>query len=182
MLRNGETGDWIGTFQGHKGAVWSCVLNDTAQVAATASADFTARVWDATTGDEVHQFQVCACMRACVGESVCVRGRRGRREDGGQGRHTVRAPARAARGHHARPRTPQHTQHKHIVRTCSFARGATVWRLCTGGPEKLLRLFDLERPDAPPVELAAPHSLRCTAWAGDNALLLASYGDKPNVE
>ena len=33
-----------------QGAVWSCVLNDTALVAATASADFTARVWNAITG------------------------------------------------------------------------------------------------------------------------------------
>ena len=130
MLRNGATGDWIGTFQGHKGAVWACVLNDPAFVAATASADFTARVWNAVTGDEVHQFP-----------------------------------------------------HKHIVRTAAFERGTTAARLVTGGAEKLLRIFDLHRPELNPQELPMAHDkIRCAAWAHDNSVLLVSYLDKPNVD
>ncbi|KAI3802675.1 hypothetical protein L1987_30816 [Smallanthus sonchifolius] len=127
MLRNGETGDWIGTFEGHKGAVWSCCLDTNALRAASASADFSAKLWDALTGDELHSFD-----------------------------------------------------HKHIVRACAFSEDTHL--LLTGGFEKILRIFDLNRPDAPPREVEkSPGSIRTLAWLHSDQTILSSCSDSGGV-
>lgn len=64
MLREGLTGDWVGTFIGHKGAVWSARLSDDSVLAATGSADFSAKVWDTFSGETLFTLQHNHIVRA----------------------------------------------------------------------------------------------------------------------
>ncbi|PKS12397.1 hypothetical protein jhhlp_000601, partial [Lomentospora prolificans] len=64
MLRDGQTGDWIGTFIGHKGAVWQARLSPNSTNAATASADFTCKIWDTHTGEPLYTIQHNHIVRA----------------------------------------------------------------------------------------------------------------------
>ena len=65
MLRNGETGDWVGTFAGHRGAVYCSSFNAEATRVVTGSGDYTAMLWDAVSGQKlgewVHPHYVKAC-------------------------------------------------------------------------------------------------------------------------
>lgn len=65
MLRDGVSGDWIGTFAGHKGAVWSCRMDPTGCLAATASGDFSAKVWDAITGHSLWDLPHKHIVKTC---------------------------------------------------------------------------------------------------------------------
>ncbi|KAF9955602.1 hypothetical protein BGZ72_003584 [Mortierella alpina] len=126
MLRDGQTGDWIGTFIGHKGAVWSARMSTDVTKAVTASADFTAKVWDTYTGDILHSFP-----------------------------------------------------HQHIVRGCDFSGDGN--RIVTGGMEKKLRIFDLNRPDlaGQPLLTADGHTsvIRNVVWDGARNMILSSGDD-----
>ncbi|MCJ1468426.1 hypothetical protein MMC07_007054 [Pseudocyphellaria aurata] len=53
----------IGTFLGHKGAVWQARLSTDASLAATASADFSAKVWDTHSGECLHTLQHAHIVR-----------------------------------------------------------------------------------------------------------------------
>jgi len=120
MLRNGETGDWIGTFIGHKGAVWSAHLNSNASKAATGSADYTVKIWDAITGEETQNFN-----------------------------------------------------HGRIVKSVHFSKDDQ--KILTGGQDKILRIFDLNKPDAEPLKLEG-HSqgIKVALWCKDNNTIISA--------
>jgi serine-threonine kinase receptor-associated protein len=67
MLRDGVTGDWIGSFVGHKGAVWSCQMDPSGSLAATASGDYSCKLWDAITGQALKvEFPHKHIVKTCV--------------------------------------------------------------------------------------------------------------------
>jgi len=65
MLRQGNTGDWVGTFLGHKGAVWCVSINNFATKACTGSADFSCKIWDCVSGNELGELPHDHIVRAC---------------------------------------------------------------------------------------------------------------------
>ena len=72
MLRQGDTGDWIGTFEGHKGAVWGVALNNDGTKAATGAADFTAKVSKVENDDVILYFESLSKLSTVVNRRLAV--------------------------------------------------------------------------------------------------------------
>lgn len=54
--------------------------------------------------------------------------------------------------------------------------------LLTGGAEEILRIYDLNRPDAPPKEVdKSPGSVRSVAWLHSDQTILSSCTDMGGV-
>jgi hypothetical protein len=107
--------------------VWHATLNREATHAATASADFSARLWNAITGDELKSFA-----------------------------------------------------HKHIVKSVSFSSEGQ--RLLTGGSEKLLRIFDLGKPEAEPYVMSGSGSqIKTAQFIANDELILSSCAEDKGI-
>lgn len=50
------------------------------------------------------------------------------------------------------------------------------------GPEKLLRIFDLARPEADPQTAGVPAKIAAARYLRDNSALLLAYSDRPGVD
>eukprot|EP00898_Chlorokybus_atmophyticus_P006720 jgi/Chlat1/7049/Chrsp56S06718 len=59
-----DTGERIGTYKGHNGAVWCCDLTRDSSRLITGSADMTARLWDTETGTELARITMDTPLRS----------------------------------------------------------------------------------------------------------------------
>ena len=57
MAWNVETGDLIGIYNGHNGAIWGCDINESSELLATVSSDQSTRIWNINTGEQLHEIE-----------------------------------------------------------------------------------------------------------------------------
>jgi len=151
MLRDGLTGDWIGTFIGHKGAVWSSRLSSDASLAITGSADFSARVWDTFSGACTAELEHAHIVRAVAmpgqGTDRCATGGMERRVRVWDLNRVGESQGRV-NGDEGRSLEVGKGLHGGAVKSIIWdRRDGNV--LTTAADDKMLRWFDLRQPERP---------------------------------
>ena len=65
MLHNGETGDWVGTYSEHTGAVYSSCIHHDAEKIVTVSGDYTAKIWNCVDGSTINSWTHPHYVKCC---------------------------------------------------------------------------------------------------------------------
>ncbi|KAJ1983326.1 hypothetical protein H4R34_001349 [Dimargaris verticillata] len=186
QLRDGITGDWLGTFLGHKGAVWCARLSRDAFRAVTASADFSAKLWDTYSGAELLSFSHRHIVRSAdfINESHIVTGGSEKvlrifdLSQAGRGSNQCDAPALELEGHQGAIRHVCWDQARSVILSSGEDRNICVWDLRTPTP---VHTFTTDEPIAS-MDLSGDGSyLTCTAgnsvkvWDAQSRQLVKSF-------
>ena len=166
MLRDGTTGDWIGTFCGHKGAVWSCRMDPKGLLAATASGDFSVKVWDAITGAALWEFphkHIVKCVDFSADSKRLATG-------GHEGLLRI----------YTLPDTepqviPQDKSKKVIITKCNWWKDNVV---VAAGNDGVIRFWDLSSPEKPVATLTVDAEVRDMEISADQSILTVAAGNK----
>ena len=166
MIRDGASGDWIGTWVGHKGAVWSCRLDPKGLLAATASGDFSAKVWDAITGAALWEFPHYHIVKTCDFSPDSKRLATGGHE-GLLRIYTLPEPTPQA--------IPQDSTEKITITKCNWWKDNIVLAAGNDGVIRFWNLCDTEKPMA---TLQVDAEVRDMELSADKTILTVAAGNK----
>lgn len=140
MLRD-WLGDWVGTFLGHKGAVWCGKLSGgDASIAVTGSADFSAKVWDTFTGDCLHTFPHHHIVR-----SVAINAEGSRVVTAGHEKKVRLFDLHRPDGEAMLFRKAGgggETAHEGVIKSCVWHRGESEAVVVSAGEDRVVRWWD----------------------------------------
>lgn len=166
MVRDGASGDWIGTFCGHKGAVWSCQVDAKGHLAATASGDFSVKVWDAITGAALWEFPHKHIVKTVAFSPDSKRLATG----GHEGLLRI----------YTLPDTepqviPQDPSKKVVITKCAWWKDDIV---LAAGNDGVIRFWDLQNPSKPVATLKVDAEVRDMEISADGTTLSVAAGNK----
>lgn len=166
MVRDGSSGDWIGTFNGHKGAVWSCRMDPKGLLAATASGDFSVKVWDAITGQALWEFPHKHIVKTVDFSPDSTRLATGGHEG------LLRVYTLPI----AEPLViPQDKDKKVVITKCNWWKDNVV---LAAGNDGVIRFWDLDSPSKPVATLQVDAEVRDMELSADQTVLTVAAGKK----